>query len=88
MSSRVGVASVHPGPERGRHMETRSKKDEIDLPGIAHWLSGWPANQRVVGSIPSQGTCLDCGPGPQEGVCKRQPHIDVSLLSFSLPSPL
>ena len=78
------MASVHPGPERGRHMETRSKKDEIDLPGIAHWLSGWPANQRVVGSIPSQGTCLDCGPGPQEGVCKRQLIDIISCTSMFL----
>ena len=24
-----------------------------------------PSNQRVTGSIPSQGTCLGSGPGPQ-----------------------
>ena len=47
----------------------------------------WAMNQRVAGSIPSQGTCLGCGPGPQWGPCERQPHIDISLL-FSLPSPL
>ena len=40
--------------------------------------------QRVAGSIPSQGTCLGCGPGPQLGVQERQPYIDVSL-SLSLP---
>ena len=27
----------------------------------------------------SQGTCLDCGPGPQLGVCERQ-LINVSLI--------
>ena len=38
-------------------------------------------NQRVAGSIPSQGTCLGCGPG--------QLHTDVSLsLSFSPSLPL
>ena len=34
------------------------------------------------GSIPNQGTCLGCGPGPQLGAGKRQPHIDVSLPLF------
>ena len=42
-------------------------------------------NQRVAGSIPSQGICLGCEPGPQQGACERQPHIDVSLsLSLAL----
>ena len=60
------------------------------LPWLAG-LSGLNASlkNRVTGSIPSQGTCLGCRPGPQWGALKRQPHIDVSLpLSFSLPSPL
>ena len=35
-----------------------------DLVGLAQWIDYWPANQRVTGSIPSQGTCLGCGPGP------------------------
>ena len=58
------------------------------LAGVAQWIECLPANQRAAGSIPSQGTCLGCGPGPQYRVCERQPHIDVSLLSFSLPPPL
>ena len=58
----------------------------LALAGVAQWIERWPANQRVAGSIPSQGTCLDCGPGPQWGACKSQPHIDVSL-PFSLLSP-
>ena len=54
--------------------------------GVAQWIVCQPANQRVTGSIPSQDTCLGCGPGPQMGMQKRQPHIDVSLLlSLSLP---
>ena len=31
----------------------------------AQWTERWPANQRVTISIPSRGTCLGCGPGPQ-----------------------
>ena len=57
------------------------------LAGVAQWIERGPENQRVVRSIPSQGTCLGCGPGPQERVCKRQPHIDVSLPLFLLALP-
>ena len=35
------------------------------LAGVAQWIECRPVNQRVAGSIPSQGTCLGCGPGPQ-----------------------
>ena len=55
------------------------------------WLSGLsasqPVNQRVAGSIPSQGKCLGCGPGSQLGESKRQPHSDVSLPLFLPPFP-
>ena len=44
-----------------------------------------PANQMVASSVPSQGTCLGWRPGPQWGVCERQPHTDVSLPLFLLP---
>ena len=37
-----------------------------------------PENRKVTYLIPSQGTCLDCGPGRGLGVCKRQ-LIEVSL---------
>ena len=49
------------------------------LAGVAQWTEQQTVKQRVASSIPSQGTCLGCGPGPQQGVCERQPHIDVSL---------
>ena len=52
------------------------------LAGVAQWIERRPVNQRVAGAIPSQGTCLGCGPGPQWGVCERQPHIDVFLPLF------
>ena len=58
------------------------------------WFSGLGVipQWRVTSSIPSEGICLCCGPGPQLGPWKRQP-IDVSLayqcfspsLSLSLP---
>ena len=55
------------------------KRRDTALAGVAQWIEHWPANQKVTGSIPSQGTCLGGRPGPQlGGVCKRQP-VDVSL---------
>ena len=33
------------------------------LAGVAQWIEYWPASRKVTGSIPSQGTCLDCWPG-------------------------
>ena len=47
-----------------------------------------PANQRVNVWIPSQGTCLGCGPGPWLGASVSQPHTDVSLPLFLPPFPL
>ena len=57
------------------------------LADVAQWIERQPANQRVTGSIPCQGTCLGCGPGPQHGAHKRQPHIDIFLPLFLPPSP-
>ena len=52
------------------------------------WLSGLSAGQSIAGWISSQGTCLSCGPGPQEGACERQPRTDISLPLFLPPLPL
>ena len=52
---------------------------------MAQWIECQPAKWKAAGSIPHQGTCLGCGPGPRLGVCERQP-IDVSL-SHSCFSP-
>ena len=61
-------------------------REMIALAGVAQCIDYEPVNQRVTGSIPSQGTCLGCRPGPQQGVHERQPHIDVCpSLSPSLP---
>ena len=35
------------------------------LAGVAQWIEYGPVNQRVAGSIPSQGTCLGFRAGPQ-----------------------
>ena len=45
---------------------------------MAQWDGCHIVNQKVASSITIQGTSLSCGPGPQLGVCERQP-VDVSL---------
>ena len=34
------------------------------LAGVAQGTECWPVNQKVAGSIPSQGTCLGCSLDP------------------------
>ena len=65
------------------------------LAGEAQWIECQPADQKFAGSIPSQGPCLGCGPGPWLGTYERQLmdvspllHIGVLSLSISLPSSL
>ena len=62
-------------------------KNESAPAGVSQWTECQPVNQRVTGSIPSQGTCLGCRPGPWWRVHKRQPQVDV-FLSLSLLSLL
>ena len=57
------------------------------LASMAQWIELQSMNQRVTGSIPSQGTCLVCRPSPQLGAWERKPHIDVSLPVFLPPFP-
>ena len=38
------------------------KQQTAALAGVAPWIERGPANQRVTGVIPSQGTCLGCRP--------------------------
>ena len=50
--------------------ESPSKKNiifSLALAGVAQCIEHRPENQPVAGSIPSQGTCLGCRPGPQCG---------------------
>ena len=57
------------------------------LAGVTQWIECQPANQRVTGLIPSQGTHVGFRPGPQLGACEKELDVFLSL-SFSLPSPL
>ena len=41
------------------------KKLNMAMAGVVQWIKHRPANQKVTGLIPSQDTCLGCGPGPQ-----------------------
>ena len=41
------------------------KNEKMALAGVAQWIENWTVKQSVTGLIPSQGTCLGCGPGPQ-----------------------
>ena len=79
------------GNERfGNKIGDRKAKQTVRaLDVVVQWVEREPMNQSVAGSIPSQGPCLGCGPGPQlGGGGERQPHINVSLPVFPLPSPL
>ena len=58
------------------------KEGDPALAGVAQWTEPRPAKQGVARSIPSQGTWLGFGPGPQWGASERQPHIDVSFPLF------
>ena len=46
------------------------EKAIVALEGVAQLLEYQPAKQNAAGSIPSQGRCLGCGPGPQVGACE------------------
>ena len=69
------------------------KKKTVTLAGVDQWVEQQPENQKVTGSgsVPSQGTCLGCGPGPQlrgmEGATNRcfSPSISASI-ALSLKS--
>ena len=54
------------------------QKTGVTLAGVALWIEHQPAQQKVAGSIPGQGTGLGCRQGPQLGECERQP-VSVSL---------
>ena len=55
----------HYQEETSRVSRESSQNHIRALAGVAQWIEHQPENQRVAGLIPSQGTCLDCGPGPQ-----------------------
>ena len=82
------VCDYYPKYRRVKHFKTGLKcVRNVALADVAQLFECRPANQKVTCSIPSQGTCLGCGPGSRKGVCERQPHIDVSLPLFLPPFP-
>ena len=54
-------------------------KVEKTLAGLAQWIEHGTMKQRIPSSIPSQSTCVGCGPSPQLGACERQ-LISISLM--------
>ena len=66
----------------------RLKKSVLALAAVAQRVECQPASRKVTSSIPSQGTCLGCGPGPQLGACERQPVGVSPSLHPSLPLSL
>ena len=73
------------------HKMTRTKKVSWTVTGVAQLVGRHPAKQKVAGSVPSQGTGLDCGFGPQVGAYEKQLiHVSLShrCLSPSLSSSL
>ena len=66
------------------------KKKKKNYPWLV-WLNGLSASLQTERSLVQflvRGTCLGCGPGPQSGAHKRQPHIDVFSPSLSPSLPL
>ena len=62
----------------------------LDLVGVAQRIECWPANQKVAGSIYSQGTCLGCRPVSLAGYARGSQlmsNIDLSLPLFPPPFP-
>ena len=47
------------------------QNQEVALADVAQWVERQPADLKVTGSIPGQGTRLGCGPGPRLGVFER-----------------
>ena len=85
------VSDPHPSQPADSPSPTQTNKGwllprERELTGVAQWVGHHPTNQKVTSLIPTEDTCLGCGPGPQLGACERQ-LIDVSLPLFLLPFP-
>ena len=55
------------------------QKGEDALTGVAQWVGHHPEKPKVVASVPSQGTCLGCGPGLRFSPLSRNRQIKPSL---------
>ena len=70
-------------------MIIKTKYNSPDWCGSVGWvLSHKPKGCRF---LPGQSTCLGCGPGPELGLCERQPtkvYLARGCFPLSFPSPL
>ena len=60
---------------------SRTQCGSASVASVAQLVGHHPANWKVTGSIPSQGTCRGVGSIPGQGACKRQ-LINVSLFHW------
>ena len=60
-SGQDGVIGRHGSPLCITTSKLQLKYRTTTLGGVAQWIEHWPANGKVSSSIPSQGTCLNCG---------------------------
>ena len=69
LKCQVKVSQIFFTPEINKNIivlaNVQLKLVMLSLAGVAQWIEGRPTNQSVTCLIPSQGTCLGCGPGPQ-----------------------
>ena len=72
--------------QRGTWEENKPLIVYLALAGVTQWLGRRPSHQKVVSSIPNQGTYLGLGSGPVLGVCKRQPINDLFSHRYFSPS--
>ena len=75
MSSVTAIGSIKKAIPANLHPEADYKGSTAAPAAVAQWIERQPTNQKVAGSISSQGTCLGCG-------------LIFLPLSFSLPSTL
>ena len=74
--------------EREKRLLNKDKiQGNVALAGMAQWTECRPANQRVAGSISSQGTCLRCRPGRGLGGAGRGATGNHTLMFLSLFLP-
>ena len=70
----------------GKKLKKKKKKKRIlALAGVTQWIGRRPVNQKVAHSALDWGARLGHQPGPQLGVCKRQP-VNVSLFLYQSTS--
>ena len=73
------------GPWALRSPQQSPKTLASTVTSIAQVVEHRPRNQQVASSIPGQGTCLGCGPGPWLGCVRQATHRCFSLIDVSLP---